>query len=79
MAGSGQAWVKAGAFLSLGTLAFAFLRGHRVLGRLSAGFAGAFLESWRDARLEKKVSRILARVGSVADAKDSLGRIWGNP
>lgn len=79
MRGSGQAWVKAGALLSLGTLAFAFLRGHRLLGRLSAGFAGAFLESWHDARLEKKVSGILARAGSVAGAKEGLGRIWGNP
>lgn len=69
----------AGTFLSLGSLALAFLRGNRLLGRLSAGFAGAFAEGWRDARLEKKVSGILARAGSVAAAKDDLGRLWGNP
>lgn len=78
---SKHTWATAGTLLSLGALAWAFLRGNRALGRLSAGFAGAFLEAWRDARLEQRVARILARTGHAgsAEAATALGRLWGNP
>lgn len=76
-----NAWVKAGTAVSLAALAWAFLRGHRTTGRLAAGFAGAFLEKWRDLRLERKVGEILDKAGSPgnAETRAGLGRLWGNP
>jgi hypothetical protein len=56
-----MAWIRAGAALSLGALAFSMLGGRRAAARLSARVAGAFLEAWGDRRLENRVARLLAR------------------
>jgi hypothetical protein len=79
-------WTKGGAVGSLLSLAFAVWRGNRTLGRVSAGFAGAFLERWDEIRLAKKVSRILAEadrrgqgIQLHAETKDTLARLWGRP
>ena len=57
-------WIKAGAILSLGSLVWSVFRGHRRLGRLSAGFTGAFFEKWDHLRLEKKVAATMAQAES---------------
>lgn len=77
-------WVKAGAIGSLLALVLSVFRGHPFLGRISAGFAGAFLERWDDLRLEKKVASVLARARENGEAvapgtvtEDDLARLWG--
>jgi hypothetical protein len=64
-----NAWISAGALLSLGSLALSLLGGRRSSARISARVAGAFLEAWSDLRLEKKVARILAK----AEGRDPAG------
>lgn len=75
-----NAWIIGGALASLAALAFSVLRGHRLLGRITSGFAGAFLEKWDDIRLEKRVAALLARAEAEGRAPEAeLGKLWGNP
>lgn len=83
-----HAWIKAGAIGSLAIVLLSMFRGHRLLGKLATGFAGAFLVKWDEIRLENKVSRLLAKAGEGAAqplkagaesgrAADDLARQWG--
>jgi hypothetical protein len=58
---AGDGWIIGGAVASLAALAFSLLRGNRLLGRITSGFAAAFLEKWSDMRLEKQVADMLAK------------------
>ena len=76
---SRDGWIIGGTLVSLAALAFSFLRGHRLLGRITSGFAGAFLEKWGDIRLEKRVAALLAKAETEGKAPEGeLSRLWEN-
>jgi hypothetical protein len=58
-----KAWARGGAAVSLGVSALAYLLGRRWAGRIALGFAVAFLERLREARLAARVHSLLARSG----------------
>lgn len=64
-------WMVGGTLVSLAALAWSLLRGKRRLGRITSGFAGAFLESWGELRLERRVAALLAK--SDAEGRTSAG------
>lgn len=73
-------WIIGGTLVSLAALAYSLLRGNRRQGRITSGFAGAFLEEWNDIRLEKRVAALLAK--AAAEGKTSPGRLdgpWSRP
>jgi hypothetical protein len=70
MAGNGDmAWMRGGAALSLLASIACFALRRRLPGRLALGFAVAFLESIREARLAARVHSLLAQA-----SPDSPGR-----
>lgn len=73
-------WIIGGTVASLAALAFSLLRGNRLLGRITSGFAGAFLEKWDELRLEKRVASLLAKAEAEGKAPgEGLARLRGQP
>ena len=58
--------MRGGAALSLGLSALCYALRRRAAGRLAMGFAVAFLERLREARLAARVHSLLARSGRDA-------------
>ena len=57
------AWMRGGAALSLALSALSYALRRRLPGRIAFGFAVAFLERIREARLAAQVHKVLARSG----------------
>jgi hypothetical protein len=62
----GTGWMRGGAAASLAVSCLCFALRRKLLGRIALGFAAAFLERWREARLSAQVSDLLARSGRDA-------------
>ena len=60
---SGGTYATAGAAVSLASAAVFALFRRRLLFRLSASFAAAFVEKWRENRLGAEVRGLLAKAG----------------
>jgi hypothetical protein len=57
------AWIRGGISVSLGLTFIFLLRRNWRAARITGAFAAAFAEKWRETRLARELSRLLAQAG----------------